>query len=437
MSFSDKNITDFISGMIMLGGGNQVTDDDNKMILNMKDENCTLTLDDNTQRNLAVFGTKSPDVIIINPFAEGESNSSRNNWFYHSRNILLACMVAKCVKKVLEAGARAHSKKVKEEKNDKKFIPYLSKYASACDSKTVDEFQRLIKTPTDFFMIYYNKKKRQAEIRSNLFREESKTIYSSIRVATWEALRNILLKILGVKDLAEYNTPSKSCNIPVLESFTNVYLNIFDNMKEILELCDVKNIDTSAIRSHLSMLDAYHQRAKWCMSTLSIVSAEKKKEEAAKEARKSALPPALANTTPWSIPGMPSLPPALTQTPVTPCVPVQGVCAPLPVQQPVSPLAPVPYQVPAMVPQVQPVPPVQPWAPVQPPMAPMQPVAMVPPMVPQVMPQVVPQVMPQMQIAPAIQQAVLPASMMGQGIQANPTPPMMNSMMSQGVVATH
>ena len=258
-------------------------------------------------------------------------------------------------------------------------------------------------------------------------------------MATWDALRSILLKILGVKELSDYNRTPQSCNIPVLESFTKVFLDIFDNMKEILELCDVKNIDTSAIRTHLNMLDAYHQRAKWCMSTLSIVSAEKKKEEAAKEARKSALPPALANTVPWNIPGMPSLPPALTQTPVTPCIPVQGACAPLPIQQPVSPLAPVPYQVPAMMPQVQPVPPVQPWAvqqpvmaPIQPPVAPVQPVAMVPPMAPPMMPQV----MPQMQVAPAMQQAVLPASMMGQGIQANPTSSMMNSMMSQGVVAT-
>ena len=423
MSFTDTNISDFIAGMLTLGGGNLITSDDSKIITNVDGEPRTLTLEDGTERKLAIFGTKATDVIIINPFAEGETNSARNNWFYHSRNILMSMMITKCMKSVLDVSARAHSKKTKEEKDDKKFIPYLGKYAQACDAKTVDEFMKLVKIPTDFFCIYYNKHKKRAEVKSNLFREETKTIYSNIRNASWDALKGVFLKVLGVKDLEELNTPSTSQNVPVLESFTNVYLKIFDKMKNILELNGIQNINTEDLWSHVKMLDAYHQRAKWCMTTLSIAAAEKQKDASAKEAKRNAIPTTLTGATPWNTSAVPQAWAQPNANPFVNTMQPVGYQAPQQFGMPygMQPAAPA-YQAPVGAAQV-------PWTvPAQPAVVPVAaaPVAMAPVVAPVMAPV----------MAPVPQVGMMPTTMMGQGTPvsaAQPASTPYNNMLSQGV----
>ena len=130
-------------------------------------------LEDGTTRKFAVYGTTAPNVIVINPFAEGESNSSRENWFYRSRNLWLATLVRKCVLTVLEVGVRAHARKQEEQKDDKKFVKYLGKYAHNCTAKTMEDFKKIapVAKPTEFFNIYYSKSKCTAEVKCNLFRD--------------------------------------------------------------------------------------------------------------------------------------------------------------------------------------------------------------------------------------------------------------------------
>lgn len=304
MEFNNSNITDFISGLISLGGGEYV-EAETKLIVGADDKPRKLPLEDGTERQLAVYGTTVPNVIIINPFAEGEANSARNNWFYRSRGTLLALVIRKCIIKTLEVGERAHARKQSEEKNDKKFVKYLGKHAHACTAKALADFKKIasLNKPTEFFNIYYNKKKGVAEVKCNLFRDESKEIYPNISDTTWDALRAVTLKVLGVKDLEDYTYKPSSIDIPVLESFTNIMLQIFDNMKDIMKLCDIKNTETKDIRTHLSMLDAYHQRAKWCNSVSAVVpTAEIQKQEV-----KNAIPSVLGTAAPavWNS-GLPS-----------------------------------------------------------------------------------------------------------------------------------
>ena len=309
MEFTNDNITDFISGMISLGGGDYVEAGPEKFVMMKSGKNHEGVLEDGTTRKFAVYGTTAPNVIVINPFAEGESNSSRENWFYRSRNLWLATLVRKCVLTVLEVGVRAHARKQEEQKDDKKFVKYLGKYAHNCTAKTMEDFKKIapVAKPTEFFNIYYSKSKCTAEVKCNLFRDSTRKSFPNVTDATWEALQAVVLKVLGVKDLNEFTFKTDSMNIPV--SFTNVYLQIFDNMHDIMKLVGIENIETDKIRSHLPMLEAYHQRAKWCSSVSSVVSTEEAQKAAPS---KSVIPSALGATAPavWNT----GLPAALSQS---------------------------------------------------------------------------------------------------------------------------
>lgn len=351
MEFTNDNITDFISGMISLGGGDYVEAGPEKFVMMKSGKNHEGVLEDGTTRKFAVYGTTAPNVIVINPFAEGESNSSRENWFYRSRNLWLATLVRKCVLTVLEVGVRAHARKQEEQKDDKKFVKYLGKYAHNCTAKTMEDFKKIapVAKPTEFFNIYYSKSKCTAEVKCNLFRDSTRKSFPNVTDATWEALQAVMLKVLGVKDLNEFTFKTDSMNIPVLHSFTNVYLQIFDNMHDIMKLVGIENIETDKIRSHLPMLEAYHQRAKWCSSVSSVVSTEEAQKAAPS---KSVIPSALGATAPavWNT----GLPAALSQS-IQPAAytPPQALPAALgATNAPVAPLPACMMQQPVMQPQM-------------------------------------------------------------------------------------
>lgn len=276
MEFSNDNIISFITGIIELGGAFKVDENPDKLIHSVASGDvCTLPIDGG-ERKLAAYGSMASDVVIINPFAEGESNTTRATWFYHSRNLLVAALVIKCMRHMIDTAARCHDKKYKETKEDLKVMKFLGKYSTKIDSKMVTEINKITESLDGFITIYYNKKDRKCNLNCLLERDvaELKEIYktSNIRVSSWDVFKAVFHSVIGVKDIKEYQTTPVSANIPVFESFIYLYLNLFDNMRPALQLVDIDASKVEDLKGHLKYLEMYYQKAKWCASTSNVVS---------------------------------------------------------------------------------------------------------------------------------------------------------------------
>lgn len=272
MEFSNDQISIFLKEIIELGNIYEVDTNSEKYIRSVATGEIVDIPQNNQQKHLAIYGTQARDAVIINPFADGELGNMQNMWFYHSRNVSLGGLVVKLMHHILSIAANANNAKKKAGTKDEKFIKYLGKYAVSVDDKMVKEFESISSNIKDFMSIYYNKSKRRSELKCVLFLDSTKASYTNVRKASWEPLQEIMLKILGVKDIKDFTVAPSSAAIPTFESFVNVYLNVFDSIKEPLKLIDVY-IDTTAIRGHLPHLDLYYNRAKWCSSNTNIQQA--------------------------------------------------------------------------------------------------------------------------------------------------------------------
>ena len=307
MEFSNDNIISFIQGLIELGGANKVDDNPDKYIRSvLTGDIATIPMDDGN-RKLAIYGSLATDVVIINPFAEGEANTTRATWFYHSRNILVAALIVKCMTHLIETAIRCHDKKYKETKEDHQAMKYLGKTATKIDNKLLTEFKTITESLDNFVNIYYNKKDRKCNLNGLLEKDvaQLREIYktSGIRVSSWDYLKSIFHAVVGVKELKEYQITPQSANIPMFESFCYVYLNLFDHMQPVLDLVGIKT-DVKELQGHLKYLEMYYQKAKWCASTSSVVSKAQtpapKNTGAAKQIPTNVIAP-------WQYTGMPSM----------------------------------------------------------------------------------------------------------------------------------
>lgn len=273
-NFSDADISSFLKSLIELGGGNVVDDSPDKYIrLKSTGKQETLTIDGRSQP-LAIYGTRATDAIIINPFAEGEADSTKNTWFYASRNIVLSAILASIMKKLLTIGAEnANRKKGEKETADMKAIGLLSKHILSVDEKMVKEFESLSKELHNFFNIYYNKTTRQGEVKCVIFVEAQRKAFPSIRVKTWDVLAGLMRDILNVTDLSEFNYMPQTLGVPVFESFANILVNIYARLEEPMKLIDRTVDNLAALRSHLKYLPQYYGKAKWCTAPQPAVGA--------------------------------------------------------------------------------------------------------------------------------------------------------------------
>ena len=269
-NFTDAEISSFIKDVIELGGGNTVDDSPDKYIrLASSGKQETLTVDGRAVP-LAIYGTRATDVIIINPFAEGEADSSKNLWFYSSRNIILAAIIIKIMRHLLALGAENTSKKKPEKDKDAavdmKAIGLLSKHILNVDEKMVKEFESISKEFHNFFNIYYNKTSRQGEVKCLVFNEAQRKAFPSVRVKSWDVFSGLLLDILNVSDLSEFNYVPQTQGIPVFESFSNILVSVYEHIAEAAKVINREITNIGTLRSHLKYLPQYYGKARWCTS---------------------------------------------------------------------------------------------------------------------------------------------------------------------------
>ncbi len=266
---NNDDIINFIAQTIEIGGAFTVTTNDDKFIMRNDDEVITLKpVDGEEPRKLAIYGTKNPDVFIVNPFNEGEATQAISNWYYSSRNTLISVILIKTIIRILEAGFRSHGKNAKEEKGDPQCAKYLGKYTSKVDEKMLKEFTSLSSHIHEFASIFYNQSKRIGRFNCLLFKSSAKELYTNVRKASWEVFEEIAKKVLDCKSLDDFEFKPDNPNIPVFESFINIFCLLLEKLEEPAKLAGFDLSNYKVIKSYIPYLDQYHQQAKWCTDSI-------------------------------------------------------------------------------------------------------------------------------------------------------------------------
>lgn len=278
MGNRDKDVENFIGGLVELTGSNTVDGDDNKYIriVSKGEDNGEQELINTSDgvKPLAIYGSKAIDAAIVNPFVEGSSDVALDSWLYTSQNGQLGAIMQSLIIKILESAARTHGKNGKkhEQDTDKYCAPYIGGYASEITQKTVDEF-RTICNNKGFVSIFYKSRDRIGKLNCLLFNKSSRTTYSSVRVGSWSIFQDIFLRLLGIEKLDDLDYKPDSPNVPVLEAFVGILIRCYEHLKEPVEkLFDRKILGLDALKEHMKNLDEYYQTAKWCVPSSSGTS---------------------------------------------------------------------------------------------------------------------------------------------------------------------
>lgn len=105
MENRDKDVENFIGGLVELAGYDTVDGDDNKYIriCSKGDDNGAIESIRTAEgeKPLAIYGSLANDAAIVNPFVEGNSNVALDNWIYTSQNGQLGAIMQSVIRKIL------------------------------------------------------------------------------------------------------------------------------------------------------------------------------------------------------------------------------------------------------------------------------------------------------------------------------------------------
>ena len=294
-----RDASNFIATFIGLGGQFKVTDDENRYILQRDLDNegnwvqPVLTVN-KVARPLAIYGTKAQDVCIINPFADGISASSEDNWFYHRINEVFSSYLIAIMKYIIvRIIAQKDKKNYEKQKGDDVVCDYVGEYASKVNKITLNEFNGLIKDPFEFFKVYVSIRKGTAEIHCRVFNDKDREYYSNIRKTTWSVLETMLTSLLKTDDdfSAFKWTIEAGDKLPKLRAMANIYGELYGRLAEPAKrLLGIEFEDLDVFDKHLKNLDVYYQVAHFGITASAPATVKNVKTAAAPVAPGSTLP---------------------------------------------------------------------------------------------------------------------------------------------------
>lgn len=337
MSFTDADISQYIKEFIEVGGLYEVGPAPDLYVFKKgTDTNVKLATDDGTEFPISVYGSTAQDSMIINPFAEGDSTTTKGTWLYGTSNVKIALCLIKLMETCLEVGVssatkkKTKGKKAAEEKSNPNFaiMKVISKYIPDMDEQTLKEFHQISASPREFFNIHFNPRLGKGEIKCMIFTKSQRAGYKSVRSKSWKVFEGILGGILGSENPEDFSYTPKIISIQYLESFLYIFCKIFRKIEEANKMLEepmtIGNLDY--LESHFNMLQAYREKAYWCVGSAPIV------------------PKAPGVTTPWAstnpavAPSIAPAAPSVVAGPVVTQVAPQLASTAMPVVAPVSPL---------------------------------------------------------------------------------------------------
>ncbi len=300
MEFKDEDVTNFLSLLIGIGGTHYVSQDDEKTIRKTADGKVETLNVDGKHLPMVVYGTKLPNSVIINPFADAGADGN-SKWFYQTQNMILSKIVIAIMREILEAAHAQGSKKttvsaakpakkgaktkavVEEEDDDSptdmRLVEFISPYVELVDDKMITEFNQISSDYKKFININYLRSKRISALTTLLFSASMKRGFVGVRVKSWEVFESILASILQTDNPADFDAKPTLLASPCFESFVEVLLNVYSKMSDYLlfmhdrrpQLPNIPEI-VATIKQHMQYFGHYFAKAQWCVSSMSALA---------------------------------------------------------------------------------------------------------------------------------------------------------------------
>lgn len=325
--FKDADVTDFLKRTIEHGMTYKVDDGPTRYIhWRDNDEIVHYTIDGVT-KPLAIFGTNQGEIWFINPFAD-TAKSAENSWYRSTLRSVLAANIGAVIKTLLKTAVE-QSKKGKKAAGDADLlaIELLGKETPNIDAKMLNEFETITADLSKFLSINYDRsdpKKPKGTLTCAITSPAQRRAFSSVREKTWKVLNNLLLKVLNVSDLSEFDYTPTVIGFPSFECFIHVLENVYDHANKALALISREEPDRDIMAQHLANLNEYYAIAK--LVRPSVTPGAEKRPVATATAPVTPVVPNLAQPAPMmSAPAM--VPPPVTQAIPTPTmgVPTMGM----------------------------------------------------------------------------------------------------------------
>lgn len=284
VEFSNKDITNFLKQFLEIGGSEEV-DETSKVYHINKDKTKTLwTIPVGTPAKelpITIYDVNQvdPNVIIVNPFAEGLTTSEELLWFYNIRSTYLSTLICKIVKRILNYSliAANKKKKVKDKEDNEEFSPeiikVISPFVGQVDDKMDLEFTMMYDKISNFCNIVWFAKNSTCSFRCGVFENNFKESFGKrIRVKTWEVITNIIKTMFSTPEIAinsaedlkkTYNYKSDNIGCTRIDAYTHLFMKIMKKLDPYLVLVDLQNtIDYATMDKHLEMIPYYYSTAK-------------------------------------------------------------------------------------------------------------------------------------------------------------------------------
>lgn len=269
-----QHVSDFYKGIITLGDFYTVDDTPGKY-LHQKWPEDTLVMDNG--KKIALLGTADNDAIMLNPLADGNSDSLGKSWFVHYTNRVLSMRISEIIKYALNAVVESSAKDTSKSKKSKKAAEeeadttpnwvweLAGKYAENITKATLDDYCDICKPNKNFFVIAYDKKERKTYINCNVINEKLRGPFPKVPAKHWEIYEYMFRRLLKVKTTIQDElvfTADKDCEFPLLAGYCSLLAIIYEAIKDPLETLGHPVTGLTDIQTHISFMTAYWDRVK-------------------------------------------------------------------------------------------------------------------------------------------------------------------------------
>lgn len=238
------------------------------------------TTNSNENRPIVLYGSPKieANAAILNPFVEGMTKSTENEWYYAVLTMCGSNYVRIIQKSLIKLAASMKSKKKKDENNaedsetDIDLVSILSKWIDKVDETTLKEYDILTKKMSDYFNIYYLPTKKEARVSCGLLSDKDfRAANKKIRVKTWELLEILTKQMFSTTDFSEFTVVSKMVGCPRYDALLRVLYKVYVMLNRYMKYIDdeVKNemkykeIDIDYLSKSIDLLDYFRAKAKY------------------------------------------------------------------------------------------------------------------------------------------------------------------------------
>ena len=258
-------VGELLTTMIQLGGIYFVDDMGFVRSRNNPEEAVPVEID-GVVKKLMIYRDNIPnpeEVVVLNPFSEGQSTSQEKTWFYCTMSIIFSNVVKIIIKNIIEKGLMIKDP-TKAAAEDPAFVTLLSTYVEEVDNKMLSEIDSIMgNNPSSFITIYYHARTKTAHLKLGLKESDFKDAFPKVRKKTWQFLEKIITNIFGMNpSYLDYTSNSVGC--PHFDAYVHVWYRVYKAMNVFLPFVGI-NFEEEAFQKYLEgeKIEQYHKHTRW------------------------------------------------------------------------------------------------------------------------------------------------------------------------------